>query len=490
MESLFERYRNVLVLLAILLLQILGLALQVHRSESGRMSPDSEDGGGVRLIRVWANALVSPPERAIHGTGRGVGGLWENYIDLRHVREQNRELEATVARLRLEEAALLEDARQGQRLQALMHFEQRYIYQTVPAEILGTSGTDQSHVLNINKGKGEGIGHDMAVITPDGIVGKVRDVFAHSAQVLLVNDQSSGAGVILESTRIRGILRGNVAGQLQIVGLMADSRIKPGERVLTAGGDEIFPRGLPVGVVERVVRDPDQDGFIRIFITPAAHLERLDEVLVITSTQPRFPADQQKDMAASEALQGAEAAGIKAEQQKKASEILAERLPGLLDPNLPADQQPLHDTSNPNSVSRPPQAIHPDRFTPGTTPQNGGAVPGVASSPDRPARGGTAQSTSGEVKSGADKTGDGKTGAEKTGAEKSGADKSGSQPPRPSPPGRTGAAAAGLPGTRTKAGPAPAKGSKPVVRPALPTDGGAPPPAPRPQHHPAPERNP
>ena len=66
--------------------------------------------------------------------------------------------------------------------------------------------------------------------------------------------------MILETTRIRGILRGNAAGQLQIVGIMADQRIQPGEKVLTAGGDLIFPRGLPVGVVEKVVRDPDRDG--------------------------------------------------------------------------------------------------------------------------------------------------------------------------------------------------------------------------------------
>ena len=130
----------------------------------------------------------------------------------------------------------------------------------------------------------------MAVITADGIVGKVRDVFPHTAQVLAINDQTSGAGVILETTRIRGILSGNAAGQLEIVGILADQRIKPGEKVLTAGGDLIFPRGLPVGVVEKVVRDPDRDAFIDVIVKPAAHLDRLDEVLVITSTEPRFSA--------------------------------------------------------------------------------------------------------------------------------------------------------------------------------------------------------
>jgi len=72
-------------------------------------------------------------------------------------------------------------------------------------------------------------------------VGKVREVFPHSAQVLEINDQTSGAGVILATTRIRGTLRGNAIGQPQIVGILADQRIQPGEVVLTAGGDMIFP---------------------------------------------------------------------------------------------------------------------------------------------------------------------------------------------------------------------------------------------------------
>jgi rod shape-determining protein MreC len=386
MESFFVRYRNLLVLLTMLLVQIVGLAVQVHRTDSGRMSVDARDSSGVRLIRLWAYGLVTPPERAIHSSGHGVAGVWDNYIDLRHVRSENKDLQNTVDRLRLEQAALLEDARQGQRLQALMNFQEKYIYKTLTAQVLGTSGTDQSRVVNIDKGKDAGLEHDMAVILPDGIVGKVRDVFPRSAQVLLINDQTSGAGVILETTRIRGILRGNAAGQPQIVGIMADSRIQPGEKVLTAGGDDIFPRGLPVGVVEKVAPDADQDGFIKIIVKPAAHLDRLDEVMIITSTEPRFPADQKKDIATSEALKGAEAAQDKA--QKKASEVLAERLPGLIDPNLPADQQPLNDSSNPNPVSHPPMPLHPDRFTPGAGDQAGTASPAAdqtASAPKKPA---------------------------------------------------------------------------------------------------------
>jgi rod shape-determining protein MreC len=363
MESFFDRYRNLLVLLALLLAQIVGLAVQVRRTSTGQATLDQRDGSGARLLRLWANALVTPPERIINWSKLSTTGMWQNYIDLRHVHQQNADLQKTIDRLRLEQAALLEDARQGERLQTLLGFQEKYIYKTVAAQAIGASGSDVSRVFYLDKGKNEGLDRDMAVITPDGIVGKVREVFPHSAQVLAINDQTSGAGVILETTRIRGILRGNAAGQPQIVDILADNRIQPGERVLTAGGDQIFPRGLPVGVVEKVVRDPDRDAFIQVIVKPFAHLDRLDEVLVITSTQPRFPQDQQQDMATSETLKGAEAEAEA--QQKKTSEGMAEKLPGLIDPSLPPDQQPLHDTSNPNPVSHPPQAKHPDRFTPG-----------------------------------------------------------------------------------------------------------------------------
>jgi rod shape-determining protein MreC len=363
MEPFIVRYRNVLVLLAILLVQIIGLAMQVRRTADGRSALDAGDGSSVRLIRYWAQALVSPPERAIHSTKLGSQSLWQDYLDLRSVRGQNLDLQKTIDRLRLEQAALLEDAKQGQRLQALNNFQQKYIYKTLAAQVFGSSGSEQSRVFYIDKGADDGVTRDDAVITAEGIVGKVRDVFPHTAQVLAVNDQSSGAGVILESTRVRGILRGNAQGQPQIVDILADTRIKPGERVLTAGGDQIFPRGLPVGTVAKVVPDPDRDGFIDVIVNPAASLDRLDEVLVVTSTNPRFSPQQQQDLVTSEALKGSEAAALK--EQQKASQIMAERLPGLIDPKLPLDQQPLLDSSNPNPVAHPPQALRPDRFSPG-----------------------------------------------------------------------------------------------------------------------------
>jgi rod shape-determining protein MreC len=382
MESFFTRYRNLLVLLAVLVAQIIGLAVQVRRTDAGRSTLDAQDGPGVRLIRYWAESIVAPPERLIHNSKLGTAYFWQSYLDLRHVSEQNQNLQKTIDRLRLEQASLLEDAKQGQRLQKILDFQQKYVYKTVAAQAIGSSGSDQSRVFYLDKGSADGLGRDMAVITADGIVGKIRDVFPHTAQVLAINDQSSGAGVVLETTRIRGILRGNANGQPQIIGILADQRIQPGEKVLTAGGDQIFPRGLPVGVVEKVIRDPERDSFIDVLIKPAAHLDRLDEVLVITSTQSIFSPEQQQDLTTSEALKGAEAAAIK--EQKKASEIMAERLPGLTDPNAATTTTPATGTTATQPGQTPAKpvtipeqgqakvlpALHSDRYSTGavTTP--------------------------------------------------------------------------------------------------------------------------
>jgi rod shape-determining protein MreC len=387
MESFFTRYRNLVVLLAILVAQIVGLAVQVRRTASGVNSLNPRDQSGVRLIRLWANAVISPPEEAIHAAKMGAIALWQNYLDLRGVRQQNQNLQKTVARLRLEQAELLGDARQGERLQALLGFQERYIYKTIAAQVYGSSGSGQSHVFYIDKGSAEGVAQDMAVVTAEGIVGKVREVYPHSAQVLEIDDPTSGAGAILETTRIRGILRGNPQGQLEVVNILADERIKPGEQVLTAGGDMIFPRGLPIGVVQKVVPDPDRDGFIDVMVKPAAHLDSLDEVLVITSMQPRFPAQAQQDMATSEALDGAQAAAIEAQQ--KAAQITAEHLPNLMEPNVPASQQPINDSTPPVPMAQPPQPLHPDQFSPPATgeDQSGQAAGPAEGSSAAPATG-------------------------------------------------------------------------------------------------------
>src|ERR1700738_917764 len=215
MESFFVRFKNPLILLVILLAQTIGLAVQVRRpAAAGPGESSSADSHSISLVRYWVVSVVTPFERFFHGIGTNVYGGWSNYIDLRHTRQQNDALKQQLADMRLQQAAIAQDAIQGHRLQALLDFQQHYVARTVAAQVIGTSGTELSRIIYIDKGREEGLKPDQAVITPDGIVGKLRDVFPHTAQVLLIDDQTSGAGVLLASTRIRAILRGSPPGQI------------------------------------------------------------------------------------------------------------------------------------------------------------------------------------------------------------------------------------------------------------------------------------
>src|SRR5262249_42109500 len=211
MENFFARYKNALVLMAVLFIQVVALATQVKRLENARAAGNSS---GTRLIRVWTVTAFTPVQKMFVSTGRFFRDSWHNYADLRGVRKQNRDLQAEVSRLQMEQARLRQDADQARRLQSLLDFKARFVAKTVAAQVIGTSGTEQSRVITIDKGSVHGIRPDMAVITPDGIVGKVKDVFKFSSLILLISDHDSGAGVILEGSRLQGILKGTSLGEL------------------------------------------------------------------------------------------------------------------------------------------------------------------------------------------------------------------------------------------------------------------------------------
>ena len=369
MDSFFTRFRNPLTLMAIVLAQVLFLAIQVQRPSGTAMGAGHDEGHKVTLLRHWFLAFVTPFERLSHSAGSGVRNAWGNYIDLRHTREHDRDLQAEIARLRTEQAEFAEDARAGRRLQALLQFKQRYIASTVAAQVIGASGSDRNRILTLDKGSDDGLRADMPVMTPDGVVGKLRDVSRRTSELLLLSDPNSGAGVVLVSTRIRGILRGTADGQVEINNLTADSRIQPGDGVVTSGGDQVFPRGLPVGVIQSIAPDPLHQPYTAIVIKPNANLARLEEVLVITGTQNNLPPAAENDAAQADAA---------SETSKRAADIVAERLPSLHDDQPVKEEGKLDATGAPIvTLPRPKPAAHLDRYSPGSAPPAAQLQPGA-----------------------------------------------------------------------------------------------------------------
>ena len=329
------RYRNVTFLAAAIFLQILGLAIQIKRSTENESS---------RLIRLWAVSIVAPLEKGIVRVQSSASGVWHNYFYLRGVRQENRDLRDQLEQLRLEQVRLKQDADQAHRLQALLGFKEQFIGRTTAAQVIGSSGSEQSRLVYIDKGSDDGIRNEMPVITAEGIVGKVLSVIDGStAQVLLINDQQSGVGAILEQSRLQGVLKGRASGELVIDKIMADEEVKPGDRILTSGGDRIFPKGLPVGTVSKISKGPE---FIQVTVKPAAILTHLEEVLVITKKE-------EHEASTSTAV------------PTRAADILAQRLPSV--PDKPAATTPASGVPN----AAVPNAMAP---TTGTAAGGTGAV--------------------------------------------------------------------------------------------------------------------
>jgi len=304
MDNLMGRYRNVTFLAAAIFIQILGLAMQVKRATENQSS---------RLIRVWAVTAVTPLEKGIVRLQTGSSELWHNYFYLRGVRQENRDLRQQIEQLQLEQVRLKQDADQARRLQALLGFKEQYIAKTTAAQVIGSSGSEQSRIVYLDKGSRDGIDQGMPVISADGVVGKVLTVFKTTSTVLLINDQQSGVGAILEQSRLQGVLKGKVTGELVIDKIMPDEQVKAGDRVLTSGGDQIFPKGLPLGTVAKTTKGNE---FQLLTIKPAAVLSHLEEVLVIMKKE-----EHGSDTSAAAPV--------------RAADILSQRLPSV--PDKPAE---------------------------------------------------------------------------------------------------------------------------------------------------------
>ena len=268
-----SRHKSLTLLAAVVVAQVFLLAAQIKRERQ------------VRLIRVWAVELISPVQRVSSWTIYNLEHGWGNYISLRNTRQDNEALRSELNRLKVRNAELEGAAREADRLAAMLNFRQAHA--DVPmaaARVIGGSPDSGSQVVNIDRGSRDGIRRDMGVITPDGVVGKILAVYPDISQVLLLGDKESGVGALLANTRTQGVVRGSGKPDLSMDYVSNDSKVSAGEAVLTSGQDRIFPKDLPVATVAEAVTDRKAP-FMKILLKPAAHLDRLEEVLVLLTRQ-------------------------------------------------------------------------------------------------------------------------------------------------------------------------------------------------------------
>lgn len=269
MFAISSRHGSLKLLAGVVVAQLLLLAVQIKRENQ------------VRLIRVWAVELISPVQRAGAWAVRGIENGWGGYVGLRHTKQQNQILQAELNQLKIENIELESRAREADRLASLLHFRQDHeATPMLAARVIGASPDTGSLMVYIDRGSRDGVRKNMGVITPDGVVGKVLSAYPDTSQVLLLGDKESGVGAMLADTRAQGAVVGTGDPTLSMDFVSKDDKVTRGEAVVTSGQDRIFPKDLPVGTVIRATSNP-KSAFMRIDVRPAAHLDRLEEVLVL-----------------------------------------------------------------------------------------------------------------------------------------------------------------------------------------------------------------
>jgi rod shape-determining protein MreC len=258
-----------MLLVAVLLLQLLLMAYQLRQH------------GDVPLFRFGINALVTPVQKGLNATIAAAGAVWHGYLDLRGAREESERLTGEKNRLHMEILSLQQEAAVGRRLRSFFDLGLEMPGEAVVARVISISASETSKMIVINKGHEDGIEVDAAVMVPDGIVGKVLYVYPSSAQVLLITDPFSGVAGMLEVSRTHGIVKGKNTALCSMNYVPTGLVIAAKERVLTSGVDTIFPKGLPIGVVERSLPGVS---FQQIALRPAASLSSLEEVIVFRKT--------------------------------------------------------------------------------------------------------------------------------------------------------------------------------------------------------------
>lgn len=266
MESIFHRYRNIIVLLIVIFAQLVLLAWQVKS--------DSD----VPLVRVWAVTAVAPVASTIEGLRSGTTGFFSNYFELRNAREQSRTLRTEVEQLRLENQLLKNELGSAQRAESLAGFQAHNPSKMIGARVIGaTPGVGTRSVL-IDRGSQSGVRRGMAVVTPDGIVGTVIAVFPFDSQVRSITDPGFAAGVESQKNHVHGVLKGLGTSSARVDYVPTGQKIENGEMLFTDGEDRVFPSGLQVGRVTSVREGPS---FQDITVQPSGTESAPEEVFVI-----------------------------------------------------------------------------------------------------------------------------------------------------------------------------------------------------------------
>ncbi len=226
--------------------------------------------------------VVSFPLKGFAAIDRSVMAVWERYLALRGVEEENRRLRREIQYLMGQNDQLQALAADTRRLAALLEFKERTPVQTLAARVVGRDSTNWYRAMVLDKGELDGVRAEMGVVTPAGVVGRVVKATRSMSVVLLVSDPNNAVTGLIQRTREEGIVEGTAEGRARLKYIPLLSTVRAGDTVITSGLTGGFPKGIMIGVVNRIEKE-EGALFQSAEIVPDVDLSRVEEALIITS---------------------------------------------------------------------------------------------------------------------------------------------------------------------------------------------------------------
>jgi rod shape-determining protein MreC len=235
--------------------------------------------------------VTTPIQTGLAKASRATFGLWSTYLDWKNVRAENRRLREEVQELRVQGMRVVETDDENRRLRRLLALQEHLPLTTLSGEVIAREWGGWIRSLTVNRGRGDNVPRLTAVISPNGLIGRVVDVRPGVSIVQVLTDPTSTVGAHVLRTRTPGIVEGDPRGTLRFKFMARDgASIQSGDVLVTAGQGGLFPRGIPIGTVRSI----DNRGaalFHYAELTPAVDFARVDEVLLVTG-------DSQRDLTA------------------------------------------------------------------------------------------------------------------------------------------------------------------------------------------------
>ena len=238
--------------------------------------------------------VLRPVQSGTANFGAGLRSIYHDYLNLVHVREENERLLAELARVKSEQARMAELEAENRHLTELLELRDALGADAIAANVIGSDATGISHTLILGQGSASGLRPGMAVLSNEGVVGRIIETSPHASRVLLIDDHNSALDGFDQRSRARGIIAGLVDDGVIMKYVDRSQDIKAHDTIVTSGLDGIFPRGLLVGTVSGVHRE-GPGLFLVVQLSPAVSFRELEQVLVVRQQKPPLAADQRAE---------------------------------------------------------------------------------------------------------------------------------------------------------------------------------------------------